>query len=129
MMDLIVQFQNLDIQNVKTFNEIFKYSPILEFNDSLEVEILELTTADRRVIKVGNDIIKMSLKQAKRGGISKDCKNAVITDRKPCSKCFKVLFLDKFSPHKKSKYGRRSACKDCCVKIVTACKLKKNEIS
>lgn len=128
-MDLILQFQNLDIQNVKTFNEIFKYSPILELDDLLEVEICDLTTADRRIIKVGDKVIKMSLKQTKRGGISKDCKNAIVTDRKPCSKCFKVLFLDQFSPHKKSKYGRRSACKDCCVKIVTACKLKKNEIS
>jgi hypothetical protein len=127
-MKRIEEFHNSANQDVKTFNQIFKFTPILEFDDSLEVEILEPVNADRRLIKVGDKFIKLSLIQPKYGrSISKDSRQAIFLEHKVCTKCNRYLPLEAFSPHKKSKGGCRAACKKCCVKIVTACNLKKKQ--
>ena len=125
----IEEFYNSVNQDVKTFNQIFKFTPILELDDSLEVEILEPLSANRRLIKVGDKFIKLNIIQPKHGrSISKQSKQAVILEYKTCSKCNKYLPLDAFSPHKKSKGGCRSACKKCCVKAVTGYNLRKKQL-
>lgn len=127
-MKRIEEFYNSASQDVKTFNQIFKFTPILELDDSLEVEILEPVSANRRLIKVGDKFIKLNIIQPKHGrSISKHSKQAIILEYKTCSKCNKYLPLDAFSPHKKSKGGCRSACKKCYVKSVTACNLRKKQ--
>jgi hypothetical protein len=123
-MSLIEKFENEARQDVKTFNSIFKSTPI-DAEGSLSVEICELVGSDERRIKVGNDTVNMCLIQRKRPKtpITKNYR-IVAFSKKTCSKCKKTLPFEAFSPHKTSKGGVRSACKKCCVKEVNAWKQK-----
>lgn len=123
-MSLIQQFENAKKQDVKTFNSIFKSTPI-EAQKDLLVEIGDLVGSDERRIKVGEDYIKLCLIQRKnpKRPITKNYKIVAFT-KKACSKCKIVLPFEAFSAHKTSKGGVRSACKKCCVKEVNAWKKK-----
>jgi hypothetical protein len=117
-MNLIEVFENMPKQDVKTFNKIFKSTPI-EVGNNPEVEILELNAADERRIKVGNEFIKLCLKQ-RNVNVKRVIKNYKIVSfkSKACSKCKIIKEFSEFSPHRTSKGGVRSACKKCCVKQV-----------
>lgn len=64
-MTLIEKFENMPVQDVGTFNSIFKTTPILGFNSNLEVEIGDVTKDDQRKILVGTEVILMNLTQKK----------------------------------------------------------------
>lgn len=52
--DRINQFDNASITTVKEFNKIFKESPLKDYDENLEVEILDLKHALCYNVKVGN---------------------------------------------------------------------------
>lgn len=54
----INQFDNLEIQTVGTFNELFPECPIREVDSNLQVIILGPNSNNTRDIVVGDDIIK-----------------------------------------------------------------------
>ncbi len=54
---LIEKFENSFVQDVGTFNSIFKQTPILGFSSDLQVEIKEILKGDERRIVVGDQII------------------------------------------------------------------------
>ena len=74
-MNLIEKFENMPFQDVKTFNSIFKNSPITDFPFDLEVEIGHLTTDNQRKVKVGETIIFLNLTQKILAGVRKVNKN------------------------------------------------------
>lgn len=74
-MNLIEKFENMPFQDVKTFNNIFKNSPITDFPFDLEVEIGHLTTDNQRKVKVGETIIFLNLTQKILAGVRKVNKN------------------------------------------------------
>lgn len=124
-MNLIEVFENMPKQDVKTFNKVFKSTPI-ESKLNLEVEILDLLSADERRIKVGTDYIRLCLKQKKdTRRITKNYK-ILNFDEKVCTKCHTKKSFTQFSPHRTSKGGVRSACKQCCTNEVIKWK-KKNK--
>jgi hypothetical protein len=113
-MSIIDIFENMPKQDVKTFNKVFKSTPI-EDKNNLEVQILDLVSADERRIKVGDEFIRLCLKQKKdTRRIVKDYK-IVNFREKVCTKCRKNKPFISFSPHKTSKGGVRAACKECCI--------------
>lgn len=64
-MNLVEKFENMPVQDVGTFNSIFKTTPIIGREFSTEVSIHELTPDNRRRVKVGNEIIFIDLTQRK----------------------------------------------------------------
>ena len=54
--DRINQFDNASITTVKEFNKLFKESPLKDYDENLEVEILDLKHALCYNVKVGNVI-------------------------------------------------------------------------
>jgi len=74
-MNLIEKFENMPFQDVKTFNSIFKNSPITDFPFDLEVEIGHLTTDNQRKVKVGETILFLNLTQKILAGVRKVNKN------------------------------------------------------
>jgi DNA-binding MarR family transcriptional regulator len=63
---LIEIFENHSIQNVDTFNSIFKKTPIVGFDPNTEVEIKDLHKGDERKIRVGDQVIFLKIIQLKR---------------------------------------------------------------
>lgn len=118
-MKLINEFENMPEQNVKTFNEIFKSTPILHVDENLPVEIGEPVAGDERRIKVGEEIISLCLIQRRypRKVIPRTYK-VVAFSEKECRRCKIVKPFREFNPHRTSKGGVRSDCKKCCVKAV-----------
>jgi len=116
-MKLINDFENEDIQTVATFNRIFKSTPIVGLPIDLEVQIMEPANADRRWIKVGEDFIRINLTQkADAKGTRKTCADETHITEKACTSCLVVKPMKDFTPHAKSRGGRRSYCKLCCNK-------------
>lgn len=64
-MNLIEKFDNMLVQDVGTFNSIFKTTPILGYDSNLEVEILGLGKDGQRKIRVGDVEFYMDLTQRK----------------------------------------------------------------
>jgi hypothetical protein len=124
-MNLIEVFESMPKQDVKTFNKIFKSTPI-ENKNNPEVQILDLLSADERRIRVGSEFIRLCLKQKK--DTRRITKNYQIVNfqEKVCTKCHKNKPFAQFSPHRTSKGGVRSACKECCTNEVIKWK-KKNK--
>jgi hypothetical protein len=117
-MKLIQEFENVPEQNVKTFNTIFRSTPLLGLDLNLPVEIGEPCQADERVIKVGEDTFSLCLIQRKSfkkiGRRNKKLSMSV----KECSNCKKEKSVLEFYAHKKSKGGYRAQCKECTIKQV-----------
>lgn len=59
-MNLIEKFESLAKQDVRTFERVFKQK--IKFSRDLPVEILGLTTDGERLVKVGDEIIRLNLK-------------------------------------------------------------------
>ena len=118
-MKLISKFENMPEQTVKTFNQVFKSTPLLNVDESLEVEIGEPVAGDERRIRVGEEIISLCLVQRRypRKVIPRTYK-VVAFSEKECRKCKIVKPFSEFNPHRTSKGGVRSDCKKCCVKAV-----------
>lgn len=55
----------MPVQDVGTFNSIFRTTPIMRYAFNTEVEIFELMPDNRRRIKVGNDTLFIDLTQRK----------------------------------------------------------------
>lgn len=120
-MQLINDFENSCDQSVRTFNKVFKYTPIVDVNLDLEVIILEPTHSDMRILKIGEEFVNFSLIQPKSEVRNKYMFHTPIkVEGKTCTKCKVLMPMDKFSPHKKSKEGRRAACKWCYNMMVKA---------
>lgn len=116
-MKLIEDFENEDIQNVATFNAIFKSTPIVGAPLDFEVQIMEPANADRRWIKVGEEFIRLNLTQkADAKGTRQSCTEVLHITEKACTSCEVVKAMKDFTPHAKSRGGRRSYCKLCCNK-------------
>lgn len=64
-MNLIEKFENMPVQDVGTFNSIFKTTPIMGYDFKTEVEIFELLPDNRRRVKVGDDTLFIDLTQRK----------------------------------------------------------------
>lgn len=60
---LIERFENSSVQNVETFNTIFKQTPITGFPLDLNVEIREISKGDERKIIVGDETILLKIIQ------------------------------------------------------------------
>lgn len=60
---LIEVFENKPVQDVGTFNSIFKLTPIMGFPFNTEVEIQELSAGDERKIIVGESTIFLNINQ------------------------------------------------------------------
>jgi hypothetical protein len=64
-MNLIEKFENMPVQDVGTFNSIFKTTPIMGYDFSTEVQIYELKADNKRRIQVGNEVVFIDLTQRK----------------------------------------------------------------
>lgn len=127
-MKLIEDFENEDIQNVATFNRIFKSTPIIDVPDDLEVQIMEPANADRRWIKIGEEFIRLNLTQTSDAkGTRKTCKEVPHVTSKPCTSCLMIKPIDEFFAHAKSRGGRRAACKGCYLVKVKQWKINKQQ--
>ena len=117
-MRLIDLFESADEQNVKTFNNIFKATPIC-MPDHIKVEIHDPANADTRWVKVGDNFTRVNLTLS-------DTKNTAtprvklpkrrveyLEPYKNCSQCKEYLHFDNFTRHAKSSGGVRSYCKKC----------------
>lgn len=126
-MRLIDEFESADEQNVKTFNEVFRFTPIFTVPDDVPVQICEPTSGDLRWVKIGEDFTRINL------ALSNNSKDAppkyerpslkpprgrkrveFIQPYKTCTKCKEYMHFDKFSKHKNSLGGVRAQCKKCC---------------
>jgi len=120
-MKLITQFENEPVQDVKTFNRIFQSTPIPDVDESLEVEIGEPSAGDERVLKVGNNYIRLCLLQRKHPSKAPPRVYKVVAfDKKSCNKCKIVKHFSEFYLHRASKGGVRADCKQCCLKKISA---------
>ena len=63
---LIEVFESSLIQDVQTFNAIFKKTPITGFNPDTTVEIKDLHEGDKRRIFVGSEVIFLKIVQENR---------------------------------------------------------------
>lgn len=66
MDSLIEIFENKPVQDVDTFNRIFKKTKLIGFPKDAEVEIHGLFPEDKRKITIGNDTIYMKIVQPKK---------------------------------------------------------------
>jgi hypothetical protein len=127
-MKLITQFENEPVQDIKTFNRIFQSTPIPDVDESLEVEIGEPSAGDERVLKVGNNYIRLCLLQRKYPSKAPPRVYKVVAfDEKACNKCGIVKSFSEFYLHTASKGGVRADCKVCCRIKITAWN-KKNKL-
>lgn len=124
-MKLIDEFECADTQDVKTFNDIFRLTPIYTVPENTPVKICEPASGDLRWVKIGEDFTRLNLAlsnnskdlpslplaRIKRGRKKED----LLQPYKTCSKCKELLHFDKFSKHKNSKGGVRAQCKKCCA--------------
>lgn len=60
-MNLIDKFENMPVQDVGTFNSIFKHNPIMGFPFDAEVEICGIGKENTRVLKVNGEFIQKDL--------------------------------------------------------------------
>ena len=60
-MNLLDKFENMPVQDVGTFNSIFKHNPIMGFPFDAEVEICGIGKEDTRIIKVNGEILHKDL--------------------------------------------------------------------
>ncbi len=120
-MELINKFENQTDQTVKTFNEIFKSTPILDVDESLPVEIGEVCAGDERLLRVGDLQIRLCLIQRKHPSKAPPRVYKVVAfDKKSCNKCKIVKHFSEFYLHRASKGGVRADCKQCCLKKISA---------
>lgn len=140
-MRLIDVFESSEERNVKTFNEIFKFTPIFTVPDDTPVEIHDPAEGDTRWVKVGEDFTRINLalsnnsKQTPPNLTRPPVKTLrpkkrieFIQPYKTCSKCEQYLHFDNFSKHRPSSGGVRAQCKKCCseqVKNITKAKEQK----
>lgn len=64
-MNLIKIFEDMPVQNVKSFNQVFKTTPIVGFDSDEDVRVGEMTTGNERRIYVGDSVMSMDLTQKK----------------------------------------------------------------
>ena len=139
-MRLIDEFESADEQNVKTFNEIFRFTPIFTVPDHVPVEIHEPATGDLRWVKIGDTFTRINLAlsnnskvpapEFKRPPVRTKKRVEFIHPYKNCSKCKEYLHFDNFSKHKNSSGGVRAQCRKCCADQVRSIlkQRKKNEL-
>lgn len=65
-MNLISKFENMPEQTVKTFNKLFKSTPIVGFNSNDEVRIGEVSTGNERKVYIGESVLSIDLTQNKK---------------------------------------------------------------
>ena len=111
-MTLIELFESKPVQDVSTFNSIFKTTPILGYNEKLLVEILEPAYEDSRFIQVGEERIVHSILQ-KKSLVKKRTYAASTNGRKSCTKCTTEKCLIDFPACASNKDGRGSICTLC----------------
>lgn len=117
-MEQIKQFENMPVQNVGTFNKIFRSTPLLEVDENLPVVIGEVSPGDERVLYVGDQKITMSIIQRKSFSKRRKKYNVVAFDKKECTRCKTTKDFSQFYKHAASKGGVRAECKSCYVKLV-----------
>lgn len=61
-MNLLDKFESMPVQDVGTFNSIFKHNPILGFPSDAQVEICGIGKEDTRIIKVNGETLYKDLK-------------------------------------------------------------------
>lgn len=64
-MNLIKIFEEMPFQNVKSFNQVFKTTPIVGFDSDEDVRIGEMTIGNERRVYVGDSVLSMDLTQKK----------------------------------------------------------------
>lgn len=117
-MEQIKQFENMPVQNVGTFNKIFKSTPLLQVDENLPVTIGEVAPGDERVLYVGDVKLTMCIIQRKSHSKRRKKYNVVAFETKECTRCRESKDFSQFYKHASSKGGVRAECKSCYVKLV-----------
>lgn len=118
-MEQIKQFENMSVQNVGSFNKIFRSTPILNVDEKTPVQIGEVLPGDERAIYVGSERVSMCLTQRKTYTKLKKKYSLVVFKEKQCNKCGELKEFSQFYKHAASKGGVRADCKKCCIKTIT----------
>ena len=96
-MNLINLFESKPFQDVGTFNSVFKTTPILGFDSSLEVEIGNITSTGRRLL-VGGKEITMSLEVNKKEQAVREKRKRISSFSKPNKSGTLSRFYKELSP-------------------------------
>lgn len=96
-MNLIELFESKPFQDVGTFNSVFKTTPILGFDSSLEVEIGNMTPMGRRLLVGGRELI-LSLEVNKKEQVIRQKRKRVSTFSKPNKPGTLSRFYKELSP-------------------------------
>ena len=96
-MNLINLFESKPFQDVGTFNSVFKTTPILGFDSSLEVEIGNITSTGRRLL-VGGKEITMSLEVNKKEQAVREKRERISSFSKPNKSGTLSRFYKELSP-------------------------------